>query len=108
MLILVLLDEVAQHVEVIGLGRGQIIPVGQLVDDAESRVQLGIGADRPEREPPDQGQVSRVGIAKGGRSCPWISLQTWESEATFLSPTFPAVLVFVTIASPLENRWAPG
>ena len=38
MLILILLDEVTQHIEVIGVGWRQIVAVGQFVNDTRCRV----------------------------------------------------------------------
>ena len=59
-LVFVFFDQIPQHVEVIELGRGQVVPIGQFIDDLGGRVQCGIIPDRSEGEPPDQGQVSRV------------------------------------------------
>jgi hypothetical protein len=40
MLVLIPFNEVAQHIEIISLGRGQVVPVRQLVDDRDGRVQV--------------------------------------------------------------------
>ena len=51
--VLVGFDQIAEHVEVVLLGRGEFVLVDEGINDGDGRVEVGVGAQRPEREPAD-------------------------------------------------------
>jgi len=77
-LVLVLLDEVAEHVEVALLNLGETISIQERVDYLDGSVQLPVGTERQERETLDQFQVGRQrapfdGLRRHALSLPSIS-----------------------------------
>ena len=68
MLGLVILDETAEDLEVIGLLRRQFLPIGQGVDHSHGAVEIRVAAERPQGEGQDQLQVQLAGGCQDGGS----------------------------------------
>src|SRR5260370_18611288 len=68
------LNQVTEHVEVILLRRRERGAIEEPIDDRDSGIKFGLGAQRTQREPADQVQIPVLGLAVDptDRRCPLV------------------------------------
>src|SRR5207245_2043458 len=67
-------DQGAEDVEVILVRRRQVAPAEQRVDDGDGRVEVGVGPERAQREPPDQFEIPVLALAVHRPDCTRVPL----------------------------------